>query len=148
MRKLVVAAVVCFGLFAVVARGQDEAPPPSPKEVSQALQEHKDAIAALRTAERALAASSKKLETLLKRLPTTAPGVYHPAPAPAVAFSVPLNTYSDRPIPAQPSIPVPAAPVNLPTAPGEPDALKEILSRLERMESRLADLEKSQAPKR
>ena len=38
------AAVCALGLFSLSGQGQDEAPPPSPKEITQALSEYKDAL--------------------------------------------------------------------------------------------------------
>jgi hypothetical protein len=100
MRRILVAAVACLGVFVLDVRGQDEVTPPSPREVERALREHKDAFAALRTAERALATTAKKLEALLKRMPPAPPAVYPPQtvtpmPAPAVADSV--TPYVDSP---------------------------------------------------
>ena len=137
MRTLAAVTVALACVFIPAGRGQDGAPPPSPKEVERALQEHKDALTALRTAERALDASAKKLEGLLKRMPQ--------APAPAA-----------QPLPPAPQA-YSAPPVNLPalqTAAPEPapvardasqDALKMILDRLERLEQRLA---KTEEPKK
>jgi hypothetical protein len=136
MRKLVICAATCFGLSAGTGRCQDAAPPPSPKEITQALQEHKDAVAALRTSERALEASAKKLEALLKRVPQPT-GVIAEAPAalPAVSYSFPIS--------GQPTIlPVPASPDAPAARDTTQEALKVILDRLERMEKRLVEIEK------
>src|SRR5690349_9066310 len=119
MRKLL-AAVCALGLFSLSGRGQDEAPPPSPKEITQALSEYKDALASLRTAERALEASAKKLEALVKRVqqqPATpnqilpgAPAANAPVPGTAFNYVAPANS------PA----PQPQAPVAFSEAPAPP----------------------------
>jgi hypothetical protein len=146
MRKLL-AAVCALGLFSLSGQGQDEAPPPSPKEITQALSEYKDALASLRTAERALEASAKKLEALVKRVPqqpATPNQILPGAPAPNAPVSG--NSYYVAP-PANPPAPQPQAPVAVSEAPARDatqDMLKAVLDRLERMEQRLADIEKAQ----
>jgi hypothetical protein len=117
------------------ALGGGDAPAPSPKEVERAFQEHRDALAALRTAERALDASAKRLEGLLKRVPPApAPAVQPVAPAPQAYSAPPGNLPA---VQVQQAPPEPPAPVRDATQ----DALKAILDRLERLEQRLAKME-------
>jgi hypothetical protein len=128
MRKLLIAVCV-FGLFAVTGRTDDEPTPPSPNEVAKAIQEYKDALATLRTAERALEGSTKKVERLLKQTPPA-------ACAPAQATQCPPGctpAYPPAPAPATAYYPPAALPV---------DPLKVVLDRLQKMEQRMAELEK------
>ncbi|HVS35431.1 MAG TPA: hypothetical protein VMS17_07585 [Gemmataceae bacterium] len=57
-------------------------PAPGPDEIRQALRENEDALAALRTAQRALEASHNKLEELLRR--QAAPPAVPTAPVPGL----------------------------------------------------------------
>jgi hypothetical protein len=93
---LTVLALACLTLLPSDARTQQEQPPlppPTHPEVQQALQEHKDALASLRTAQRALEASEKRLEALLRRTPA------YPA-TPATDPAVPVVPNATPPLPA------------------------------------------------
>jgi hypothetical protein len=131
MRTLAAVTVALACLFTPAGRGQDDAPPPSPKEVERVFQEHRDALAALRTAERALDASAKRLESLLKRLPQAPAPAAQPVPPVPQAYSAqPMNLPAVQVQPAQPEPAVVARDATQ-------DALKAILERLERLEQRL-----------
>jgi hypothetical protein len=149
-------------------QGDSVAPFLSPAEVQQALQEHRDALATLKTAQRALEASERRLDALLRRALVQTPVPDSP-PLPPVPQRNPgpPTSFSPSPIPtAEPGLPPPAGatqppvdltprvanlpPQNLPV-PSLADAdtaqaLRRVLERLERIEARLDQMET--APKK
>jgi hypothetical protein len=91
-------------------------PAPAADEVAEALKEYEDALATLRTAQRALEASHKKLQALAKRAPQgcgATPALPLPGPlpsAPAPTLVAPLG-----PPPAAPA-PTSAVPAGIPAS--------------------------------
>jgi hypothetical protein len=87
---------------------------PAADEVAEALKEYEDALATLRTAQRALEASHKKLQALAKRAPQgcgATPALSLPGPlpfAPAPTLVAPLGPPQAAPAPTS------AAPVRVP----------------------------------